>query len=185
MNTCEIKRQAVHFSGAMIGMVALYTEPRIIAMLCLISVFVMVFFSASMKGGMKASLGALGEVSEAALSKLERKHALPFEGAMMFLLGSGITLLLFPAYGYLAVIVLAVGDSFSTLIGVHLGRHKLLFNKQKSWEGFFSGFLAAALLCALFVPLNVAIIAAFSGMIAEALPLRINDNVSVPLFAAL
>ena len=43
-----------------------------------------------------------------------------------------------------AIAVLAFGDGAAGLVGVHFGRHKLPWNRKKSWEGLGAGAVTAA-----------------------------------------
>lgn len=93
--------------------------------------------------------------------------------------------------------MLAFGDGFSALVGRAVGRHRIPYNRRKTWEGSLAGFLAG--LAGALVLLHWYAAAtgnAYAGpslllactigsafaMFAESLP-RFQDNVTVPLFA--
>lgn len=93
--------------------------------------------------------------------------------------------------------MLAFGDSTSALAGRSLGRHKIWYNRAKSWEGsltgFAAGFLGALLLVLLYAQhahqsypwtalVAVCLVGSFFAMFAESLP-RWQDNVTLPVFA--
>ncbi|VVB88919.1 Uncharacterised protein [uncultured archaeon] len=82
---------------------------------------------------------------------------------------------------FAAIAVLAAGDGVAGVIGRRYGRHRLFFNKDKSWEGSTSGFIAAVL-AGLFYAGPIAIVGAAFGMLAGAV--NRHDNIAVP-FAAL
>ncbi len=82
---------------------------------------------------------------------------------------------------FAAIAILAAGDGFAGVIGRRYGRHKLPFNKNKSWEGSVSGFIAASL-TGFYYAGPVAIAGGAFGMIAGAV--NRHDNMAVP-FAAL
>ncbi len=82
---------------------------------------------------------------------------------------------------YAAITVLAVGDGFAGVIGKRYGRHKFSFNRNKSWEGSISGFIAASLAGFYFAGI-LSIAGSFFGMLAGAVNKQ--DNIAVP-FAAL
>ena len=104
------------------------------------------------------------------------------EPALWFVLGTSLTVLLFPvkevAIG--ALIVLTIGDSVSTIVGRNRG--KIVLKGWRTLEGSAAGIIAATVFLAPFFPLQTAFIGAFIGMLAEYLP--INDNVTIPLAAA-
>ena len=99
-------------------------------------------------------------------------------GAPFFVVGSGI-------------LVLALGDSMSTLAGKKLGRRRLPYNREKSVEGSLIGagyaFLGVLLYLTIFCSVGVsqaaalAFAAAAAGMLVESLPLRVDDNFLIPL----
>lgn len=88
--------------------------------------------------------------------------------------------------------MLAVGDSMAGAIGEVRGVSPLPFNPQKTWEGFGAfvifGWVAAFLLM-LWVSAAqpnlktflVCMFGALVGAIVESLPIRLNDNITVPL----
>lgn len=88
--------------------------------------------------------------------------------------------------------LVAIGDAAAGIVGEAWGAHPLPFNLAKTWEGFaafvvFGG--AAALLLTLWVSghgfsfkmLWVCAGAALAGAFVESLPIRLNDNITVPL----
>ena len=101
---------------------------------------------------------------------------------LFFALGLMLPLILFPRdIAFASIAVLTLGDSFAAIIGMSLGKHTLSLNREKTVEGTLAGFLAAFIGASVFLPPTMAFIAAFSGMITEALPTPVNDNLLVPL----
>lgn len=105
-----------------------------------------------------------------------------------------LTLTRSPVLCLVAVAILGIGDPMAAFIGRRYGRIKLLHGR--SLEGtlafFVSGTVVAVGLLRLFHPalglglsLGISVAAAAFGAIAEVLSLRIDDNFSVPLAAAL
>jgi dolichol kinase len=80
------------------------------------------------------------------------------------------------------VVMLALGDAVSTLVGI-LGTHKLPYNEHKTVEGTIAFFFASLLAC-LFVGLP-AVPLAFLAAVAEGLPLPYDDNIVVPAVCVL
>jgi dolichol kinase len=90
------------------------------------------------------------------------------------------------------VIALALGDSVSTIFGKFFGKHKLFYNKSKSWEGSIAfvlfTMLGIWLMYQLFpaliiVGMPIGFVIVFSGIagaIIESLDI-INDNYMIPL----
>jgi dolichol kinase len=93
---------------------------------------------------------------------------------------------LFPAQiSYVAITVLTLGDSTADLLGRLFGRIHYPFNKAKTIEGSLGGFFASFGGALLFTTPMTAVVGALIGMIIEALPLPIDDNLSVPLSVAI
>lgn len=96
--------------------------------------------------------------------------------------------------------ILAAGDGVATLAGTHLPRAPLPWNPDKSWGGWLAGTLAAAVAAvamahwvaagqaappAAWFLVVAPIIAAVIAMLAETLPIKADDNLTVPASAAL
>jgi len=115
--------------------------------------------------------------------KFERKESFPMRGAIMFYLGAFLTLLIFSEQLAAAgIAVLAIADSVSTVIGKKFGKHKI--SEKKTLEGSLGFFVSAAAVLLFFVSPERAVFAALVGALAEAF-LKIDDNISVPLSAAI
>ncbi len=82
---------------------------------------------------------------------------------------------------FAAIAILAAGDGFAGVIGRRYGRHRLSFNKDKSWEGSISGFFAASL-SGFYYAGPIALLGGAFGMMAGAV--NKHDNIAVP-YAAL
>lgn len=82
---------------------------------------------------------------------------------------------------FAAIAIFAAGDGVAGVIGRRYGRHRLSFNKDKSWEGSLSGFIAA-LLTGFYYAGQIAIMGSAFGMLAGAV--NKHDNIAVP-YAAL
>ncbi|MGH9434608.1 MAG: DUF92 domain-containing protein [Terriglobia bacterium] len=117
--------------------------------------------------------------------------------ATVFLYPVAILVLALVFRRHLAVVaaawaLLALGDVMAGAAGESRGRHVLPFNHAKTWEGF-AAFVAfgwpAAFLLLLWVSntranskaLLVCLAAAIVGALVESLPIRLNDNITVPL----
>ncbi|MBU0979978.1 MAG: SEC59/DGK1/VTE5 family protein [Nanoarchaeota archaeon] len=88
-----------------------------------------------------------------------------------------------------AMMILAIGDSVSPLIGQY-GSMKHPLNHLKHIEGTFAGIAAATVSCLWFVPWWHALIAATVAMTVETLEIELNkhildDNITIPLIAGI
>lgn len=176
----ELRRQFVHFSGILSVLIILFASREAATMMlggALILLIAMSFYRARHK--------FQSRWLETFVLKRERPGVFPLGGAVFFFLGTFCAFLLYqPLYAAAAVAVLAFGDSTSTVIGKTWGKHKLLVNREKSWEGSLAFFTFSFVALLFFVQPQKAAMAAFLTMLVEALP-RIDDNFSVPIAAGL
>lgn len=127
----------------------------------------------------------MDRLAESFATKYERSGERPLMGAITFYTGATIAALFFSEpIAAAAIAVLALADSFSTVVGFYFGRHKLPVNPKKSWEGSVAFWLSAFAVLLLFVNPLRAFLTALIAMTIEALP-RIDDNISVPMTVGL
>jgi len=107
-------------------------------------------------------------------------------GASNVLLAALLSVFIFPKIIAInAISILIISDTTSALVGRRFGRHRFL---AKSLEGSL-GFFISAVLVVLVAPkigrlpieYIIGFIAAAIGTVVEALPIKIDDNISVPL----
>jgi glycerol-3-phosphate acyltransferase PlsY len=120
---------------------------------------------------------------------LRRKELYTLTGGSYLLLASLVAMIVFPNPGVFiaAILYLVIGDTVAALIGLRFGRQRLF---RKSIEGTFAC-LVSCLIIAYIVsklpnaslPIVVGIIGALIATIVEALPVEVNDNVVIPIFA--
>ena len=122
--------------------------------------------------------------------RFKRKEVKNISGSPFFLGGCFITLLLFkPEYAIGGIIYLSIGDMIAVAIGKNFGKIKI-FNK--TLEGTLA-FALSTLLLMMFLKyfgiLNLKTTAIIMGSvisaIVEVLPLKIDDNLTIPLTGAL
>ena len=123
------------------------------------------------------------------LEHFDREHNVPGYGSITFFIGVIFSVILFqPNIALAAILIFALGDSFSTLAGKLFGRLKNPFNKLKTVEGSAVGFCFAFLGAIIFVSPFLAIVGSAVGMLVEVIDvkyLKIDDNILVPLVAGI
>jgi len=191
-NFREIKRQLAHLSGLGVIPIAYFLgdfTTGVLAMFFGIGIFFLSFYvqiKENIRKNLPVRIKKLEELEDnfhKLVNSLEReKSETHYMGAVLFFLAVGLSLIGFPTkIAFIAITVLAVGDSFSTIVGIHWGKHKTKINPPKSWEGTLGGVATSFLACLIFTNPLIAIIAAIVGMSIELLPIQVNDNVLIPL----
>ena len=110
------------------------------------------------------------------------KH-FPGKGVLFFLIGSLLSLQLFPKEIALAsIMILTFADPLSCIIGSSFGKIKLI--NEKNIEGTIAGIFIGTLLASLFVPVYLAFIGSLFAMIFElTFSDVVDDNLLIPLIA--
>lgn len=197
MHRREIARQLVHLSGISTVLVALFIG-KYITGAAAIAVSIFTYFLSwwtirkhDLRKKLPLRIKEIEEVEDKThemLNSLEREKSLkkiPYYGAITFFFAIGITLLILPLqWATLAIVILSVGDAVATLVGIHIGKHSLPHNSEKTVEGTFSFFISTfVLLLILTTPENALILASITASI-ETLP-YLNDNFSIPVTVGL
>lgn len=107
-----------------------------------------------------------------------------YTGATWVFIGSTLTIAIFPKeIAVISLVYMSLGDSIAGLVGRKFGKIKFY---NKTIEGTVAG-LIVCLLSGYLIQLSLALVVVFSGafaaMFIELLPIPIDDNLSVPLFA--
>ncbi len=181
----EVKRQCVHALGVFIILLIQIFGKWIASLLLFFSLVFLFIFAEYRKRKhlfrISRPLEEIESIVENEIKSYERPYELPFKGAITFLLGSFLSVLIFKPYASIAAIaVLALADSISTLVGYYFGKHKLPINKKKTWEGSFAFLIVALVILSFFtLPLNAVLVAIIATLV-EMLP-KIDDNLTIPL----
>lgn len=113
---------------------------------------------------------------------------LPGKGAIFYILGAFLVVLIFPKdIAMASIMILAFGDSVSRLVGPY-GYLKHPFHNEKFLEGAVAGAIAGFIGALFFVPWLPALIASTVSMLIEGIDLRIknfkiDDNLLIPVVA--
>lgn len=105
-----------------------------------------------------------------------------------------LTIITFPKpIALVGIYTLAFADPLSAMIGIKFGKHKI--SPTRTWEGS-SAFFAATFICSLavltiftgglsFSVFAVSFLLGFFCMFFEMVPLKLDDNLTIPLFTSL
>ncbi len=129
------------------------------------------------------------------LERFERPEFMeifPGKGSFFFVLGAFVVVLIFgKSIAMASIMVCALGDSLSHLVGKSVGRVKHPFSNTKFIEGHIVGAIIGALGAMLFVSPLTALVAASIAMFVEGIDIKfrmswiLDDNLIVPLTAGI
>ena len=174
----EIIRKAIHLLIALCPVMAVISKPFTVAFL-LIGTLCYTLMEYLRLSGIKVPVvsSITGMVSR------QRDIGHFVMGPVTLGFGALLALLLYPSIAAaIAIYALAFGDGIASLVGKLFGRLRPAFLFGKSIEGSIACF-AVVLISAYAVSGNVhiALAAAFTAMVAEALPLNDYDNLAIPV----
>jgi dolichol kinase len=174
----EIIRKAIHFLIALTPFMAVINKP-----------FTVVFLMIGISGYAVMEYLRLSGIEVPVISSLTSMASRPREinrfvmGPVTLGLGALLALLLFPSHiAAIAIYALAFGDGFAGLIGKCFGKWRPAFLCGKSIEGSFACFFMVFISAyAVSGSIRISVIAAFTAMVIESLPLEDYDNLILPV----
>ncbi len=116
------------------------------------------------------------------MMEYEREYTKFGEGAIFLALGTLMVIGFLSNSAYIVTILIAIfiADSLATIAGVNFSSPKLPYNNGKSILGLVVYFIAVSAIGYFFVG-KVVFVIALLGAIVESLPIKVDDNFSVPL----
>ena len=181
----EINRKIIHFSSILIPASYLWFIKDQYAMILLLSGLTILALILEL---LRNKLNFVNSLFNNIFFKMLRKNEQlgKLTGATWMLISSLIITVFFPIYIVVpALIYLSVGDSFAAIIGKAYPYGKL---GKKSITGTISGFIFSsifALLVNVTLPAHIIILGSLIAMIVEASPIKLNDNLTIPIISAL
>ena len=179
-----IARKLIHYSASLIPLIYYYFVEKMLAVELLLLASIIVVFSDLLRMIGPRSRRLYWKIFGWMTKRRELKHE--FTGASFLLVGSLLVVLVFPKnIAVVALIFLTVGDPTACLIGTFFGRIKTF--SHKTVEGTLA-FIVAGFLVSLFVlevPVLYKLIAAVAAGLVEMLPVKIDDNFTIPLISGL
>lgn len=177
----ELFRKSIHIGGVLVPVIAVLLDVLVAASI-VAALMIAYLISERMRLRGKC-IPYVTKITELATRyNVESQHKM-IMSPLYLAIGILASLLVFPEpISYAAIIVLALGDGFASLVGKKYGRHKIP-KTCKTIEGSLTCIVCALAGAVFFVSPSLALIAAATGTLIEILPLPINDNISVPLGA--
>lgn len=177
-----IGRNAYHSLGGVMliigGMFFLYFNSLVLVLFCILLMF--------LTGRILelAGIETLFSHSHTLKHVTDFQKSTHYEAGSHWLFSCLLLLLLFDInIAYASILILAVGDTAAGFVGRRMGRWKNPINPKKTIEGSLAFFATSVFAAMLFVPTQIAIVVAFATAVVESLPMKINDNLAVPLSA--
>jgi dolichol kinase len=182
----ELIRKSIHFCSILIPVLYFYL-PRSVALAALVPVtvaFVAVdvarYYHEPLESWILRTFGRLLRVRE---TSVEKKR---LTGATCVLIAATLAVLIFPKIiAVTSFMILIISDLTAALVGKRFGKHPFF---GKSLEGSAAFFGSALLVVAILPKIEyrageyaIGATAALAGAIVEALPVDIDDNLSIPL----
>ena len=176
----EIARRLVHMTAFAWPFVASLSIGLTVALLCLASGLYCLSEYLRLHG---ISFPAFGPVTRGTLREPERRR---FAIAPLTLAGGVLFSLAFPhPIPFVAVGIVAFGDSIAGIVGQFFGRHPLFHSPKKSFEGTATSVIVSFGVALVLLPLPESLLIAVTASVVESLPLGDWDNLTVPASVAL
>lgn len=179
-----ISRKLIHYSAAVIPLGYYYFLEKSQAVIFLLIASFVVVISDILRMMTPWGRHLYGKFFGWMTKRKEMKQE--FTGASFLLVGSLTAVLIFPKnIAVISILFLTIGDPTACLVGTFLGKIKTF--SQKTLEGT-AGFILAGFLVTLLIveiPTIYKLIAAIIAGIVEMLPIKIDDNFTVPITAGL
>lgn len=181
-----VERELFHIFGGLVFPIAALSLPRMV-LLTFLGVVTLIFISFEL---LRLRVPGINRRFVSYFKPLLRGEEVSrLTGASYLLIASSISFLAFPRdIAVLALAFLALGNPVATLVGERIGKTKL---GGKSLEGDGACFITclATGLAFHYAGLGIPWLAIVAGSAAatlmEAIPLPLNDNLTIPLFAGL
>lgn len=176
----EIKRKIVHLATLVIPVgYALTSEETVI-------LFLVPFFLALLLVDLLRHFhsGMASLFQKYFFGKVLREEEEPtFMGSTYFIFSTILTILLFPkSIAIASILILILSDTAAAVIGKWIGRIKIF---GKTIEGSMAFFLTSLLIVWIYPHLDrfSGSLAALGATLIEVLPIKVNDNLTIPLVA--
>ena len=175
----EIQRQILHAAAGVILAFLLLEIGKInfiaVSIILLASIGLAIYY---IQDHLRSSLAGI-------IGKFERQGSPVFNDAFLFIAGALISAFLFEEMiAFWAILILGIADAVAPVVGVAIGKHKLPWNKNKSFEGSIGFFIPALALLYYVEALPIAIGIAIIMTFVESVP-KINDNITIPIAAGI
>ncbi|MCE2400967.1 hypothetical protein J4G08_08795 [Candidatus Poribacteria bacterium] len=175
----ELLRKTTHLAGFFLPLIYIVLEKSTMLLIvgCLAGIAVVVEF---LKWVSERFRDFFFRVFKSILRTHEQKGAIT--GATYYIVSILLCIFFFEkSIAIACIFFIILGDTAAALVGKRWGRTKLIGNK--SLEGSAACFIVCAAISLFWLNPLVGLIGAFVATLVELLPLRINDNLTMPLIS--
>ncbi|MCD6508160.1 hypothetical protein J7M22_16250 [Candidatus Poribacteria bacterium] len=179
----ELRRKAIHFAGLLIPFFYyFFPEDKKSLAVVILSAVALVYFTSELLRFVYPPINRLLIMRFSALLRKDEHQKVT--GSGYYLIGALLSIILFSkVIAIVSMMFLIFGDFFAAVVGIKWGRTKLI--RSKSLEGSSACFLSCLVISLPLLPPHVALTGAFIATLAELLPLKINDNLLIPILSGL
>jgi dolichol kinase len=186
----ELKRKFIHISSSWIGFAYIFLSKEI-----MVTVLAILFFGSLISDILRYYFSSFNNFYMKIVGPVLRSHEVKLKGitltgATYLMFAALLSVLIFPKeIAISAVLLMTIGDAAAAVVGKSVGRIKFF---TKTLEGGLAFFIAGVLIILLTPKLSdnineyyIGIAAVFLTSIIEMLPLKLDDNITVPIFFGL
>lgn len=175
----EIRRKIVHLSTLIIPITYSLTSSRELILKILIPFFI-IYLTIDILRRVNLRIASIfrkyfyGKV-------LRDKEAISLMGSTYFLFSTILTIILYPKdIAIVSILFLTISDTIAAWVGKLLGGIKIF---EKTVEGSVAFFITSILIILIYPDINLfqGILGAFGATVIEVLPLKIDDNLTIPI----
>lgn len=174
----ELKRKLLHLSAGIVLAILVYYDLFNLAIFIPLLVFGFILSLLSKKYDVPVVCWLLNSCE-----RYKDRKILPGKGALTLLAGAILAVLFFDKLtAFIGILVLAVADSVSLIVGQYIGKTTHFFNRRKMVEGTIAGIFLASIVVAFFIHPLKSLIVSSVAMFFEIFEHKfIDDNVVIPL----
>lgn len=179
----ELRRKVIHFAGLVIPFFYyFFPDDKKSLAVVILSAVALVYFTSELLRFVYPPINRLLIMRFSALLRKDEHQKVT--GSGYYLIGALLSIILFSKMiAIVSMMFLIFGDFFAAVVGIKWGRTKLI--RSKSLEGSAACFLSCLAISLPLLPPHVALTGAFIATLAELLPLKINDNLLIPILSGL
>jgi len=178
----EIARKSIHFTTSILPFAYFSLAQKEQILVLSISLFVLFLIGDILR----IYVTQMKQIYEKIFGSLlrENESGKNLNGATLLFLGFSVSIVLFEKnIAIIAMLFLAISDSVAAIVGKRFGKHRIF---SKTFEGALGFFASAFIISLIFYDRIIfSLLIALIMAIIELVPLKINDNIVIPIATGL